>query len=127
MRETGIEGHVTGEQGGYMVAGERYAPDAAFLSKEKQPTLAREGYNPIPLDLAIEVISPTDSERNIAIKVANYLAVGTVVWVMRPEVKEVEVFVPNQPVQVLTVDDVLDGGEVLPGFTLAVKALFPET
>jgi Uma2 family endonuclease len=97
------------------------------LSKEKQPTLAREGYNPIPPDLAIEVISPTDSERNIAIKVANYLAVGTVVWVMRPEVKEVEVFVPNQPVQVLTVDDVLDGGEVLPGFTLAVKALFPET
>ena len=43
-------GHVTGEAGGYMVSGERYAPDVAFISYEKQPELAKSGYNPNPPD-----------------------------------------------------------------------------
>src|SRR5690349_8536692 len=38
-------GYVTGEQGGYMVAGSRFAPDVAYLSKKRQKTLIREGYN----------------------------------------------------------------------------------
>src|SRR5829696_4954055 len=37
-------GHLTGESGGYMVSGERYAPDVAFISYEKQPELASQGY-----------------------------------------------------------------------------------
>src|SRR5262245_29198535 len=41
-------GHLTGEAGGYMVSGERYAPDVAFVSKARQPQLAKKGYNPIP-------------------------------------------------------------------------------
>ena len=52
-----IKGHVTGEAGGYMVAGERYTPDVAYISYEKQPQLAKSGYNPNPSDLAVEVIS----------------------------------------------------------------------
>ena len=42
LREQGIKGHVTGEAGGYIVSGERYAPDVAFISREKQPELARQ-------------------------------------------------------------------------------------
>ena len=127
LRDHGIEGHVTGEAGGYMVSGERYAPDVAYISVEKQAKLEfKPGYNPSPPDLAVEVVSPHDSERNLAIKVANYLAAVTVVWVVRPAKNEVEVFVPGKPVRVLTVADTLDGGDVLPGFTLAVKAIFPE-
>src|SRR5262245_54530896 len=45
-------GFVTGEAGGYMVDGERYAPDVAYISKERQPELARKGYNPNPPNLA---------------------------------------------------------------------------
>jgi len=45
-------GFVTGEAGGYMVAGERYAPDVAFISKSKQAKLSNTvGYNPNPPDL----------------------------------------------------------------------------
>ena len=126
LYERKIDAHVTGEQGGYMVAGNRYAPDVAYLSKEKQPELARTGYNPNSPDLAVEVNSPTDTEQNIAIKVGNYLAAGTVVWIVRPDEKQVEVFAPGQSVQILGEEDTLDGGKVLPNFELAVKKIFPE-
>lgn len=119
-------GYVTGEAGGYMVSGERYAPDVAFISKAKQPEFARQGYNPMPPDLAVEVDFPStyESQQNLSIKVANYLAAGTVVWVFKPESRRVEVFAPGQPVRILGIDDVLDGGDVLPGFTLAIKDVF---
>lgn len=121
-------GFVTGEAGGYMVSGERYAPDVAFISKVKQPELARQGYNPNPPDLAVEVDFPSTHEslQNLSIKVANYLAAGTVVWVFKPEHKRVEVFAPGKPVEIFGMDGVLDGGDVLPGFKLAVKAVFPD-
>ncbi len=120
-------GHLTGEAGGYMVSGERYAPDVAFISRIKQPRLVSEGYNPNPPDLAVEVDIPStySTQRNLFTKTVNYLAAGTVVWIVLPERKEVEVFVPGQPKRTLVINDVLDGGDVLPGFQLAVKDIFP--
>ena len=118
-------GYVTGEAGGYMVSGERYAPDVAFISKEHQPKLAQEGYNPNPPDLAVEVVSPTDSPRELQIKISNYVAAGTTVWIARSKEREMEVHAPGQPVKILGIDDILDGGDVLPGFKLAVKDVFP--
>jgi len=127
LRENKIDGHVTGESGGYEVSGERYAPDVAFIASEKQQYLPyKQGYNPNPPDLAVEVISPTDSERKLSIKVANYLAAAVVVWVVRPEEKEVEIYVAGQPVQVLTVKDTINGSPVLRGFSLLVQAIFPK-
>lgn len=119
-------GYVTGEMGGYKVHGERYAPDVAFISKEKQAQLVREGYNPNPPDLAVEVVSPTDRERKLTVKVGNYLAAGTIVWVVYPETEEVEVYTPNQKVKVIGKDGVLKGGGVLEGFNLAVTDIFPD-
>ncbi len=119
-----LKGHITGADGGYQVAGERYAPDVAYLSEERQPELDKQGYNSVPPELAVEVISPTDKETPLRIKIINYLAVGTVVWVVDPEQKTVEVYVSGQPVQVIHEDGTLDGGTVLPGFQLAVKQIF---
>lgn len=120
-------GHITGEAGGYRVSGERYAPDVAFISYEKQPELATSGYNPNPPELAVEVISSdSSSELNqLRIKVSNYLATGTIVWVVKPDDKQVEVYEPNQPVKVLKEDDTLTGKDVLQGFELVVKDIFP--
>lgn len=128
IRENKIAGHVTGEAGGYMVSGERYAPDVAFISAIKQPELARRGYNPAPPDLAVEIAFPlTDESRDtLRIKIANYLAAGTVVWVGVVETKTFEVYVPGQPVKIVGINGTLDGGDVLPGFTLAVKDIFPD-
>ena len=114
-------GHLTGEAGGYMVSGERYAPDVAFISKERQPELAKQGYNPNPPELAVEVVSPTDREDLLLTKVANYLAAGTLVWVVRPTKNHVEVYAPGKPVKQIGIEGTLDGGDVLPGFKLAVK------
>ena len=112
-------GHVTGEAGGYQIGDERYA-------RTKQDKLPHEGYNPNPPDLAVEVISPSDTDRQLRIKVTNYLAAGTVVWVVDPGAKEVEVYRPGQVVQIIAEDGTLDGGELLPGFLLAVNEIFPE-
>lgn len=128
LREQGIAGHLTDGQGGYVVAGERYAPDIAYISKQRQPELAREGYNPNPPELAVEVEYPTSvtSERRLRAKLLNYISVGTLVWVVYPEFKEVEVYAPGQPMVTVGLAGTLDGGHVLPGFTLAVKDIFAD-
>jgi len=119
-------GYLTGEAGGYMVAGERYAPDVAFIGKGKQ--LATQGYNPDPPDLAIEVEFPVsyESQRRLLTKVTNYLAVGTVVWVVLPEAKEVRVYAPGKPEKALRLGDVLQGEPLLPGFSLPIQDIFPQ-
>jgi Uma2 family endonuclease len=121
-------GHLTGEAGGYMVSGERYAPDVAFISNAKQAELAKEGYNPLPPDLAVEVDFPSTfkSQEELRIKVSNYLAAGTTVWIFRPEFKKVEVHAPGQPYREVGIDGVLDGGDILPGFKLRVRDVFRE-
>ena len=126
LRKNNI-GFVTGEAGGYKVGEERYAPDVAFISKKRQATLDPNiGYNDLPPELAVEVISPTDKAEHIRIKVFNYLAVGTTVWVVSPENKQVEVYIPSQSVKVLDENGVLDGGEILPDFKLPVRDIFPQ-
>lgn len=120
-------GRATGEGGGYQIgAGERYAPDFAFVSKERQAELTRKGYNSIPPDLAIEVEYPTsaESEKRLRYKIMNYLQAGTVVWVVYPETKTIEIYTPNQSVQFLSETDTLTGGDILKGFSLPVSDIF---
>jgi Uma2 family endonuclease len=118
--------HITGEAGGYMVNGERYAPDVAVLLKAKQPELAKDGYNPLPPDLAVEVDYPSSpaSKRALRLKLGNYAAAGTLLWVVDPESKVVEVYPPGGKPKVFTLGQTLDGGDVLPGFTLKVDDIF---
>jgi Uma2 family endonuclease len=117
-------GYLTGEGGGYRVYGDRYAPDVAFLRTGK--TLSKQGYNPDPPDLAVEVLSPGNTESEMRLKVVNYMNDGATVWVVDYESKTVDVFVPGQKAVRLTEKDTLDGGTVLPGFTLPVADIFPE-
>jgi len=118
-------GRVTGADGGYMISGEQYIPDVAFIPREKRPEPSHEVYNPTPPDLVVEVLSPSNDPGDIRIKLFNYLKAGTVVWLVDPDKKQVEVYASGQ-VKKLNLDDTLDGGDVLPGFTLPVKAIFPD-
>jgi Uma2 family endonuclease len=119
-------GRVTGEGGGYKVAGARLAPDAAFVSKARQSTLDRQGYNSVAPDLAVEVMSPTDNDEDLDKKLKKYAEAGTGVWVFYPEPRQVKVHVPGQAVKTLGIDETLDGGDVLPGFRLPIRDIFPE-
>ena len=125
VREHGL-GRVTGADGGYMVLGERYIPDVGFISKAKQPKPSREAYNPNPPDLAVEVLSPSNKEADMSFKVVNYTLAGTVVWLVDPDRQMVEVYVPGQPPVKVAGDGVLDGGAILPGFSLVVSDLFQD-
>lgn len=122
-------GRVTGADGGYHISGERYIPDVAFISFGRQPKSSRAAYNPNPPELAVEVVSNAESvpERDqLRIKVSNYLAVGTVVWIVRPEDQQIEIHAPGQAVRVYSRADTLDGAPVLPGFTLPLADVFEE-
>src|SRR5258708_23262705 len=118
-------GYVTGADGGYKVSGEDYIPDVGFISKAKQPKRSHDTWNQQPPDLAVEVVSPTDRAKDIADKVANYLLADTLLWYVYPNDQQVKVYMPRQPVKTLGLKDVLDGGHMLPGFTLELKDIFP--
>lgn len=117
-------GWVTGADGGYIVNGNRYIPDAAFVSNTRQPEPPDAAYNPLPPDLAIEVISPTDDRDELADKVQNYLAAGVVVWVADLDVPSITVHISGQQPVVLYLGDSLEGGDVLPEFELSVDEIF---
>lgn len=120
--------HLTGEAGGYQVGHDRYVPNVAILLKRTQATLNVYGYNSFPPDLAVEVDFPStyQSQEQLRIKIVNFLAAGTTVWLLRPETKTAEVYRPGQPVQLLNINDSLSGDDILPGFTLALKDVFGE-
>lgn len=119
-------GHLTGEAGGYQVGTGRYAPDVAFISYEKQTELVKEGYNPNPPDLVVGVVSSNSSAENksLTIKLSDYLAVDTLVWIVRPDDKYVEVHRAGKPAEIKYENDTLSGDSILPDFKLAVKDIF---
>jgi len=85
----------------------------------------REGYFEGAPDLAVEVVSPDDTADAIEDKVIEYLDAGTqLVWVVHPRTRTVTVYRSLKNVRVLTRDEMLDGDDVLPGFTVPVKELF---
>jgi Uma2 family endonuclease len=120
------KGHVSGEGGGYHVGKDVYAPDIAYTSFERQPQLDQSGFNRLSPELAVEVVSPSDKQQEIVTKVGNYIAAGVVVWVVYPQSKEVAVHVSGQFVQTLGLEDTLQGGDLLPGFQLPIKQIFPD-
>jgi Uma2 family endonuclease len=106
----------------------QYRPDLAFISHEKWP-ISRRSPNRRPWkivpDLAIEVISEHDTAWEVLKKVRVYLDAGVrAVWLIYPNLEVVHVYSSFTQIQVLTRDDVLDGGEIIPGFRLPIGLLF---
>jgi Uma2 family endonuclease len=98
--------------------------DIAFIAKNRAPHGLPEGNIPFAPDLAVEVVSPHNSASDIHNKVQELLRIGTrLVWVVYYDSHTVVVHTPNGA-KTLTVDDTLDGGEVLPGFTLNIQEIF---
>lgn len=120
-------GFVTGADGGDKLADNRVRqPDVGFISKAHLSKIPRRFE--IAPDLAVEVVS---SDEDVFKKVREYIAAGTqLVWTVYMDEKTVYVFRPAEGaelrVQQFGIDDTLDGGDVLPGFTLAVREIFPQ-
>lgn len=102
------------------------AADAAFVAKERIPPEGEpEGYWAIAPDLIVEVASPSDSAPAMQSKVTDWLAAGCrLVWVVYPDTQTTTEYRSLKEIQVLTVDQTLEGGDVLPGFACPVRELF---
>ena len=124
--ENNINGHITGADGGYIISGERYIPDVAFISAERQPEPSHAAYNENVPDLAVEVLSPGNTDRDIRLKMVNYRDAGVTLWIVSPDKYEVEVYEQGKKGCVMTLDDTIEGGDVLPELRISVKSIFPD-
>lgn len=125
-------GFTTNADGGYILSADPYtvvAPDVGFVGVDRVPDgISDAGYFPTPPDLAVEVISPTDRPGDLARKQAPYAKAGVpLVWWVDPEARSVTVHRPGHEPEVLDESGMLDGGDVLPGFSLAVDRNFALT
>ena len=78
-------------------------------------------------DLAIEVVSPSNSADQVQEKIHEYFKAGvTRVWVVYPGQQEVYVYASPTQIQVLQLGQELDGGDLVPGFRLPLAALFED-
>jgi Uma2 family endonuclease len=102
------------------------APDVAFVRADRLPAEEEaDRFARLAPDLAVEIISPSDTGPEVDEKVGLYLGAGVpLVWVVDPRRKTVRVWKGDGTDRLLSEDDELDGGEVLPGFRILVSRLF---
>lgn len=112
--------NASGSEGAYRVGNNTVAPDFAYKATE----LINEYPDPVPPQWAVEIISPTDKATDIRNKREVYLLAGILYWEVYYPERSIDVYAPGQPKKTYSMGDVLDGGEVLPGFTLEVAELF---
>ena len=102
------------------------APDVSFVAKGRIPADAdTRRYLELAPDLVVETLSPSDTAREVADKVAMWLKAGVkVVLTLDPASKSVKVHRPEKDILSLTGDDVLDQDDVVPGFRYRVSEIF---
>jgi Uma2 family endonuclease len=103
-------------------------PDVAFILWENVPPDDELPQIPdLAPDLAVEVISPSNTVREMSRKRKEYFAAGTrPVWQVYPDRKEVEVYTSPGRFRMLGLTDTLDGGDLMPGLRLPLADLFAE-
>jgi Uma2 family endonuclease len=105
-------------------------PDVAYVSKQrfaKGKGSSSDAFWEYGCDLAVEVISPSNTRREMERKLADYFSAGVqLVWLVYLNPREVVAYTSPTKSTTLSDHDVLEGGEVLPGFAVAVADIFAE-
>jgi Uma2 family endonuclease len=95
-------------------------PDLSFVAANRAQ-IDEDGYYYLAPDLAIEIVSPSEKQKSIDDKVADYLRFGTrQVWVFYPESQQVIVHLLDGTTKTYGKEDTLTGDDLLPGFELKV-------
>jgi len=132
LLETFLERHnlgiVAGEAGMVQLQfGLVRIPDLSFVSWKRLPG-HRIPRKPVPAlvpDLAVEVLSASNTMAEILRKLREYFAAGVrLVWIIDPETRTARAYTSLKRVKAIPSDGVLEGGKVLPGFRLALQELF---
>ena len=99
-------------------------PDVSFVRREKLAELP-DGNLPVVPDLAVEVLSPTDRVGDLEERLEDYRRFGVpLVWVVNPRTRTVIAHASSGLARLFQRDDLVDGGEVLPGFSCPLSRLF---
>ncbi|MFM7448868.1 MAG: Uma2 family endonuclease [Leptolyngbyaceae cyanobacterium] len=110
-------------------SGNKRSPDAAFVARDRLRGLKSlpKGYFQGSPDLAVEILSPSNTIAEIHAKIVEYFENDTrLVWVIHPDEKYVLVYHSPEPDRFLRSGDGLDGEAIVPGFSMAVSELFEE-
>jgi Uma2 family endonuclease len=105
-------------------------PDVAFISNARWPYNSRVPnvavWDIVP-DLAVEVVSPSNTAFEVQRKIHKYFDAGvSQVWIIYPPQREVYVYASTNRIEVLQLGQELDGGDLIPGFRLSLATLFEE-
>jgi Uma2 family endonuclease len=111
-----------------MPSGNIRSPDVSVMLRSRLPGgRVPSGYLDGAPDLAVEIISPSEDEPDMARKVVEYLASGArQVWQIFPETRRVVVYQSLDRVRSHAAEEELDGGDLLPDFRCRVSDLMPE-
>jgi len=102
------------------------APDVAFIRKERVPAtgIPKAFWEGAP-DLVVEIISPSDRPGEMQTKIREWIEAGArQVWAVYLDRQTVQVVRSLQDRVTLNADDILDGGDAVPGFSCRVAELF---
>jgi Uma2 family endonuclease len=102
-------------------------PDVSFISWERFPNreIPAEPIPDLAPDLAVEILSESNTEAEMERKLHEYFTAGAqLAWYVDPEQRTVHVYTSPTDVLVLSEEDVLDGGTVLPGFQISIRDWF---
>ncbi|HUG38851.1 MAG TPA: Uma2 family endonuclease [Longimicrobiales bacterium] len=128
----GAGGMVVAESGFVLSADEREdgptvrGPDVAWVAPDRAGYGVPEGFFRGAPDLAVEVVSPSNSAADIQEKVLQYMEAGSrQVWVAYPRTRTLVVHERGASARILGAAQTLEGGDLLPGFSVPVADLFP--
>ena len=103
------------------------APDAAWMTRERWNAVSqadRERFGHVVPDFVVELRSPSDEIPSLRHKMQEYIEQGVRLgWLLDPKNGTVEIYRPDQPVEILTRPETLSGEGVLPGFTLDLRGI----
>ena len=126
--EDNDRGTVTSNDAGFITArgpDSVRGPDIAYWSKERLP-VAPVGYVEVAPDLLVEVLSPSNTSKQIRAKMREYFAVGVrMVWVLAPEDRTLTIYRVLDEGRLLHESATATGEDALPGFTCRVSDLLP--
>lgn len=127
LRESGL-GYLTGPDGGTRFArGLVRLPDLAVVRWDSLPErrVPNKAIGVVVPDLVVEVLSGSNTKKEIGRKLGEYFRAGVrLAWIIDPRTKTVRVHRSENESALLGIEDALDGGDVLPGFTLPIRTLY---
>lgn len=104
-------------------------PDVSFISWDRLPDrrVPRDAIANLAPDLAVEVLSKSNTKQEMSRKLDDYFAAGVrLVWYVDPKAETVQCYTSPTDQLLVKADESLDGGAVLPGFSLPLASLFEE-